>query len=589
MTTTLPVLENPFQLPLRSRTLAACIESVLGLRRLAKGYGERPRDADSAQFLKFALDALGVELRLTNGDALKNIPKNGPILIVANHPLGGLEGIAIAHLLLAVRPDLKVLTNQILTRVPELKELFIGVDVLSGNAARKNATGILQVNRHLGKGGAVLLFPAGLVSAFQVKRRKIEDRPWNRIAGQLAKKHNASCLPIYVNGRNSKLFYALGMIHPRLRTIMLPRELANKQGRPLELRIGDLISPKELQPLPDSQSVTHYLRATTELLSVDRDVSAKKPEEIKVPAPVVQTTVADHVVQSLQDCLLVTRGNLEIYAAPYDRLKSLMRIIGVSRELSFGAAGASTGKEDGVDRYDPHYMQFFIWDKDAKMIAGGYRMGKVEEIVEKHGLDALYSRSLYRYDKAFLKKIGPSLEMGRSFIHPDYQRRASVFEIIWQGIGAYVSKNPQYCTLFGGVTISKEYSDLARELISESMLEGFRAEQKFLTNIKPLRPLKTSKRVWTQDMLIALSNIKIINRLIGRCDPGKTIPLLFRHYLSLNGKFICFSLNSSLSDSLDGLVMVDLRETPLKYLQRYFGKQEALDFLKKWDVTPCKD
>ncbi len=589
MTTTLPVLDNPFQLPLRNRTLAACVESVLGLRRLAKGYQERPADASSAQFLQFALDALGVELRLSNGEALKNIPKTGPVLIVANHPLGGLEGIAIAHLLLAVRPDLKVLTNQILTRVPELKELFIGVDVLSGNAARKNATGILQVNRHLSNGGAVLLFPAGLVSAIEVKRRKIEDRPWNRIAGQLAKKHNASCLPIYVNGRNSKLFYALGLIHPRLRTIMLARELANKQGRPLELRIGDLISPKELQPLPDSQSVTHYLRANTDLLAIDRKTTILQAGVSKTSAPVEQTTVADHVVQSLQDCLLVTRGNLEIYAAPFERLQSLMRIIGLSRELSFGAAGASTGKEDGIDRYDPHYMQFFIWDKEAKMIAGGYRMGKVEEIVEKHGLDALYSRSLYRYDKAFLKKIGPSLEMGRSFIHPDYQRQASVFEIIWQGIGAYVSRNPQYCTLFGGVTISKEYSDLARELIAESMLEGFRAEQKFLTNIKPIRPLKTSKRVWTRDMLVALSNIKIINRLIGRCDPGKTIPLLFRHYLSLNGKFICFSLNSSLSDSLDGLVMVDLRETPLKYLQRYFGKQEALDFLKKWEVIPCKD
>jgi hypothetical protein len=145
-----------------------------------------------------------------------------------------------------------------------------------------------------------------------------------------------------------------------------------------------------------------------------------------------------------------------------------------------------------------------------------------------------------------------------------------------------VAKNPEYHTLFGCVSISAEHSELAKAFISDSMMESFRAEQKFLSDIRPVAPLEVKGKRWSAKALAALSNVVVINKLLGRCEPGKTIPILLRQYLALNGKFVCFSVNKSFNNSLDGLILVDLRETPKKYLQRYLGHEGSQLFLDKW-------
>ena len=157
--------------------------------------------------------------------------------------------MAIAKVIAEIRPDLQVLTNQLLRRIPELAELFIGVDVLSSNAAAGNVSGIKQVHKHLKNEGAVLIFPAGMVSAYDHSQRKILDRSWNRLVGQLLKRYQCTCLPVHVGGRNSGYFYAAGMLHPRLRTALLPRQLANKQGFTLPLTFGRPVPAPELRLL----------------------------------------------------------------------------------------------------------------------------------------------------------------------------------------------------------------------------------------------------------------------------------------------------------------------------------------------------
>ncbi len=573
-------LQNPFEISLKNRYLAKLIASVLGTDRLAEYYRQRPEDADQDSFLQFTLSVLGITLSVEGETNLQAIPKKGPLLIVANHPLGGLEGVALASILLTVRPDLKVLTNELLRRIPELKELFIGVDILSAGATKKNAASVLQAHRHLEQGGALLLFPAGVVSAINIKRRRIEDQSWNRLAGSLLVKHKAACLPVYINGQNSKLFYCLGLIHPRLRTLSLARELANKRGMTLPIIIGELISASETKQAGDAQGVTHYLRMSTEILGAKRNNSVKEAINIDdLTMPAADGQFLDEEIAEVHDCLLIEHEDLQVYCVPYNRLPIIMKHIGIAREITFRMAGEGTGQDVDIDRFDPHYLHLFIWDKQARSVVGGYRIGKVDEIVSKYGLDALYSRSLYRFDRAFLRSVGPALEIGRSFVHPDYQRHPLVLDLLWRGIGAYVAKNLKYHILFGAVSISREHSDLARELIAECMLESFCAEQKHLQQVRPITPLKTSKRVWTDEMLTVLSNVKVLNKLIGRCDPGKTIPPLLRHYLSLNGRFLCFSLNTGFNDSLDGLMIVDLSKTPRKYVQRYLGKEAARKLL----------
>ena len=570
---------NPCRLPFKPRILSAVIEKVLGLDRLAQIYDRRPAGCTAHEFLQYTLEALGVSLDLVNASNLEEIPRTGPVLIVANHPLGGLEGVAIAKVIADIRPDLKVLTNELLRRIPELADIFIGVDVLSSDAAAGNVSSIKQVHKHLKHGGAVLIFPAGMVSAYERGHRRIQDRAWNRLAGQLLKRYQATCLPVHVGGTNSRLFYAAGMIHPRLRTALLPRQLANKQGFKLELRFGRPILAAELRLLQSPRAITDYLRVSTDALVREPKTRLRTKDQLVVDSsPVSGSAELFSAITGLEECRLIEHEELDVYCIPYDRLGPIMEQIAIAREVTFRSVGEGTGLSKDPDEFDPHYLHLFLWDKTALRIAGAYRVGLVDEIVAKHGVKGLYSRSLYKYDEAFTNRLGSAIEMGRSFIHPDYQKKPVSLNLLWRGIGKILVENPRYHTLFGSVSISREYSDLARALIADTMMTNFKANE-FDQLIKPITPHKIMNRVWTSEMLAELSNVKMLSKLIGRCDPGKAVPVLLRHYLSVNGKLACFNMHPNFSDSLEGLIIVDARKTNAKTLRRFLGADGSEHFM----------
>ena len=564
-------MTNPCRLNFKPRILSALIEKLLGLGELGDIYDARPRDLEPEDFLQYTLDSLGVSLGLGNERHLGQIPRQGPLLIVANHPLGGLEGIALARILLRIRPDLQVLTNELLRRIPELAPLFIGVDVLSADAAGGNVKGVKQVHKHLACGGAVLIFPAGMVSAIELRERRIADRKWNRLAGQLIKRHKCACVPVHVDGHNSPYFYLAGLLHPRLRTLLLPRQLANKKGFRLELTFGKPVLAQELRLLKKPRAITEYLRVSSEALASRREASPERfTSDVEEICDAASSAEVAGAMASLAEFRLIEHEEFDVYCAPHDRLGIIMELIAVAREVAFRAVGEGTGMTRDSDQFDPHYLHLFLWDKNRARIAGAYRVGLVDEIVREHGVRGLYSRSLYKYDKAFIRQLGAAIEMGRSFIHPEYQRRPDSLTLLWRGIGRVLVDRPRYHTLFGSVSISREYSDLARALIADTLLTNFQASE-FVPLVKPITPHRVGHRPWSEDMLRELVNIKMLGRLIGRCDPGKAVPVLLRHYLSLNGRMVCFNIHSDFNNSLEGLIIVDVRRTASKTLTRFMG------------------
>jgi putative hemolysin len=570
---------NPTRLQLRPRFLAAFLERVFGLRTLSEIYERRPLGVNPKDFLSYVIDALGVSNTLKQEENLLEIPKEGSLLIVANHPLGGLEGIVLANELLKYRPDLKVLTNELLRRIPELKELFVGVDILSQRASKSNFAGIKQIHSHLRSGGAVLIFPAGMVATYEREYGRVQDRPWKRLVGQLIKRYQCVTLPIHVDGRNSTVFYAAGMIHPRLRTILLPRQLSNKNGFNLTLTIGRIIPSEEIRLVRDPQAITDYLRVSTDALEqLSLSVSKKMTHTIK-PIPVNNSLQLEKEVEDLKEFRLIEHDEFDVYCAPYDRLGLVIEQIAISREITFRDVGEGTGFSKDSDEFDSHYLHLFLWDKINLKIAGAYRVGFVDEIVSTHGVEGLYSRSLYRYDDSFITKLGAAIEMGRSFIHPDYQRRSVSLNLLWRGIGRILVSNPGYHTLFGSVSVSREYSDLARSLIVDVLLSNFKARE-FSDLVEPLTPHKIKNRVWTERMLSELANVKSLGKLIGRCDPGKSLPVLLRHYLALAGKIACFNVHANFNDSLEGLIIVDTRITAPKTLKRFMGAEGHQRFMQ---------
>lgn len=582
---------NPLSLhQVKNPLIKYLVQSLSRLHVIEKWYDRWTSDygttvADAGTFAGGVLDWLNIETQIVNAGKLDAIPTEGPLIVVANHPLGGIEGMQLTQLLMEKRPDLKVLTNELLASFPEFQNTFIGVDVLGSGRVGYNARSLRRVARHLDTGGALLVFPAGTVSVMPFPSLKIEDAPWTPMIARLAEKYGAAVQPVYVDGKNPKWFYMAGWIHKRLRTLLLPRVMLAMANQKIGLRFGDLISAKDIRRLGNATIVTDFMRLCCKVLRVPQ-TPADSSEQIlmeTISADLDRDDIAAYVAE-LEEFSLYKKGNYALYCVPYSRMGPMMTQLSIERERTFRAADEGTGKELDSDQFDPHYMHLFIWDHSASKIVGGYRMGKTDEIAKARGLAGLYSHSLFDYNQSFLKRMDRSIEVGRSFVTADYQRNPTALDLLWKGIGRYVAANSEYHTLFGCVSISRQYSKLASAMLTETFIQNYGVDPDLADGIKARIPLDNIDTPWTSEQLASLSEIPIINKLVGRIDNGKSIPILIRQYLALNGRFVSFTVNDQFNNSMDGLILVDLRNTPKKYLKRYMGDTGLATFTDRWDL-----
>ncbi|MCA0935295.1 lysophospholipid acyltransferase family protein [Vibrio alginolyticus] len=574
---------TPFRLP--RKTPFGIGENVAewatGLSQLDKFYVQRPLNADIQTFLRFTLSILGIDYRIAHGST-DSIPKHGPTVIVANHPLGCVEGVILAELLLMVRSDIQILANQYLKTVPELDQLFIGVDVFDGKeAVKSNMKALRAANKHLTNGGLLLVFPAGEVSQLvDSKQKRLEDKEWSRSVSTLIRKNKATTVPVFINGQNSKRFYMAGKIHPLLRTLMLGRELLNKNSQTIELSFGQAIKYQELNNLSDDQ-VVNYLRLNTYLLNHNSS-SAQQPVSADDLPPIAERLPVGQLLEELHslppEAKLLESGDFEVYCTGAQELPYLLHEIGRLREYHFRKVGEGTGLAIDIDHFDHDYLHLFVWDRKNQSMVGAYRLGLVDQLLIKHGVNGLYSRTLFNYDQRFLGKMGKSIELGRSVIAEQYQKSMSALLLLWKGIATFVYRNPEYTHLFGPVSISNDYSQSARQLIAQSMaLHHY--DSTCAEYVTPTNPLPEVNQNWNTSMLTALGDLQLLSRVIARIDEGKSVPVLLRQYLSLNGKLVCFNVDPAFNNALDGLIMVDLREVPEKTLARYMGKENSAEYL----------
>ncbi|NVC92460.1 lysophospholipid acyltransferase family protein [Vibrio natriegens] len=574
---------TPFRLP--RKTPFGIGENVAewatGLSRLDKFYAQRPVNADIQTFLRFTLSILGIDYRIAHG-TLDTVPKQGPTVIVANHPLGCVEGVILAELLLMVRDDIQILANQYLKTVPELDQLFIGVDVFEGkDAVKSNMKALRAANRHLANGGLLLVFPAGEVSQLvDPKQQRLEDKEWSRSVSTLIRKNKATTVPIFINGQNSKRFYMAGKIHPLLRTLMLGRELLNKNAQTIELSFGQAIKFKELNNLSDDQ-VVNYLRLNTYLLNRDSSTNqqtASMDDLLPIAAGLPISQLLDELHNLPPEAKLLESGEFEVYCTSAYQIPSLLHEIGRLREYNFRQVGEGTGQAIDIDHFDHDYLHLFVWDRENQCMVGAYRLGLVDKLMTKYGVEGLYSRTLFNYDQRFIDKMGKSIEMGRSVIAEQYQKSMSALLLLWKGIATFVHRNPEYTHLFGPVSISNDYSQTARQLLAQSMtLHHY--DNACAGYVTPSNPLPETNQNWNTSMLTALGDLQLLSRVIARIDEGKGVPVLLRQYLSLNGKLVCFNVDPAFNNALDGLIMVDLREVPAKTLARYMGLENTRTYL----------
>ncbi|MBC7926384.1 MAG: lysophospholipid acyltransferase family protein, partial [Bryobacteraceae bacterium] len=365
------------------------------------------------------LDILKVQVHISPGD-IDHIPATGPVVLVANHPFGFIEGCILAAILPRLRPDVKIMANSLLSAFAALSDHFLFVNPFGGDsAARENRKGLRATVEHLRASGMLVAFPAGQVAHLDLLQGTVVDSPWNPSVAGLARITGAVVIPAFFNGANSALFQLLGFVHPRMRTAMLPHEFLNKQSQTIELRIGSPITPACLQRFGSSDAdAIAWIRRRTYVLRHRGDgrptarppLAFPNPFRVAEPEPVEPPVAKEHLTAEIAalppDRKLVTVGELSVYSAAFHEVPGVLREIGRLREITFRNSGEGTGKSLDLDSFDAHYLHLFVWNSETLEIAGAYRLGPSDQICQRQGIRGLYTSTLFQYNERFLQKLG---------------------------------------------------------------------------------------------------------------------------------------------------------------------------------------
>ncbi len=507
----------------------------------------------SPDFGTRALAALSVSADVA-ADDLRRIPPTGPVVVVANHPLGAVDGLLLISLLSRVRSDIKLLGNSLLQYIPALRPYLIPVDVFSGTrAAGRNSLALRHAMRWLDSGGCLLVFPAGEVAHQSTSDGRTHDSPWHTTAAKLAERARATVVPVFIEGRNSRLFHAAGRVHPLLRTALLPREMWAMRGRTIPVRIGEPVPRAEISALPDGNTRTACLRARVDAL-------ASTPVAARGPSHEIAANI-----DALRTRLLLESGSYQVFCAPAQDLPAILPEIGRLRELTFRNAGEGTGSDRDLDRFDQTYQHLLVWDHARQEIAGAYRIGATD-IVARAGVGGLYTRTLFDFDARLLDEIGPALELGRAFVQPGYQRDYSPLLLLWKGI-ARIAQSGRYTRLFGVVSISDRYDSTSRQLLVKFLqTHRFDADRGRLVRAKNPPPPPRDTIAYAK----TITTLEDVSSLIRHIEPdGKDIPVLLRQYLKLNAKLLGFTVDREFGNVIDGLVVVDLATVDSRIIARF--------------------
>jgi putative hemolysin len=571
---------TPLRAPL-TMAAAEAMERLTGLRALSRFYDALPRD-EGTPFLESVRRGLDLACDVADED-LARIPRSGPVVVVANHPFGAAEGIVLARILGAVRKDVRVLANHILGRIPELRDDFILVDPFHPGTAGTNVSGLRRAIAHVARGGMLATFPAGAVSHLRIDRMTVSDPEWSPSIARVLRRTRATVLPVYFPGANGALFQLAGLLHPSLRTALLPHALLDRRHTRIEVRIGRPIAWSRLAHIESDEQLIEHLRRRTYILrhrvAVKRSTTTRPPKpQARIAPPCPAQTLAREVAALPADALLVSSGELDVMIAPAERIPNLLQEIGRLREITFRAVGEGSGKTVDLDAHDSYYLHLFLWNREAKELAGAYRLGVVEPILRRHGIAGLYTSTLFRYKAEFFQRLGRNaVEMGRSWIRSEYQKSYAPLLLLWRGIGAFVVKNPECSVLFGPASISSEYCDRSRSLMARYLMSESAADD-LARCVRPRAPLP-ARTLKLRD-LERVADFDDLQETLQEIENGRRgVPVLLRQYLNIGGRVAGMNVDREFSDVLDALIVVDLRTTAEKTLARYLTPDGARTFL----------
>lgn len=518
-------------------------------------------------FVDRSLQVLGASSKVNPGDR-ENIPVDGPLVVVANHPLGIIDALALLQLVGSVRQDVRILGNDWLTLVEPLRPLLLPVDVFGKGAASK----LRDIYRALDNGEALIVFPAGEVS--RLGPSGLRDGRWSDGFARLALRSKAPVLPVHIAARNSAMFYGLSMFAKPLSTAMLPREAVSPVQQRIGFTVGALVGAEELEQRSggDPAQAAKLMRRHVYRVARHRGLVFGGQAPLALPEP-TEAVVAELATRAEKLADLSDGKQALLFSGDVDG--PVMREIGRLRELTFRKVGEGTGARRDLDAYDGYYEHLVLWDPVPQRIVGSYRFGHGGKIIAERGLAALYTSSLFNYSPALESRLAQGLELGRSFIAPAYWKSRALDQL-WQGIGLYLQRYPELRYLFGPVSMSINLPREAREWIAAAHQHYFgapglaAARQPFVVSGEVLDRVRAD--------LAGLEPAEGLGKLKHHLDAlGVSMPVLYRQYVDLvepkGVQFLDFGEDPGFSGCVDGLVMLDLANLKPAKRARYLGQR----------------
>lgn len=558
------------------------LTEVSGLKKLERFYNAI-EDLHDRDFVAAVFKNLELEIEVDPAD-LQNVPKDGPLMFVSNHPYGAIDGLALVHVLGGVRPDLKVMANFLLQQLEPLRDRFIGVNPFEQLSSLSSFQGMRQAMAHVKEGNALAIFPAGEVSSWRTEIKAVADPRWKTPVIKLAQHVQAPVVPVWFDGANSLVFHVLGMIHPNLRTLALPNEMLRMRGRSVRMRIGKPIPPKDIAAFSSTEQLARYLRAKTYALGSGVQVKRELFSPLRFPQrpkEVVEPIAVDKLekeITSIADLKLNSQAEFDLFLAPAGRIPNILREIGRLREVTFRIVGEGTNKSIDLDEFDLYYDHLFLWDRERQRLAGAYRIGDGKRIMSRYGKRGFYTYTLFRMDRPMDRVLRRSFELGRSFIALEYQRQRLPLYMLWRGLLLHITANPDHQYLIGPVSISGTYSRISRSLIME-FVQQHHYDKEMAASVRPrnkfrIKPDKVDREALVQ---ASMADLKRMDRLIAEVDPNETsMPVLLKKYLLLNARIIGFNRDPRFNDALDGLMVLDLTKLPERTVEDLRKGMEAV-------------
>ena len=566
--------------------IVASVKYFLGIERINQIYNENSSYSGLA-FVDSILKHLNIKYIIID-DFKSSIPSTGPFIIIANHPLGGIDGLLLLKLVCEIRPDFKVQGNFLLQQIEPIKDYILPINPFeSFKSAQSSYKGVRRGYQHLKEGKGLGIFPAGEVSSFI--NFKITDREWQKSSIRFIQKAGVPVIPVYFHGQNSSFFYFLGQIHPLLRTAKLPSEMLKSGNQIIRIRVNNPIHHRTVSSFSTLSGLAHYLRVKTYSLSQSYKIKPfvnfrqKRIKELtqKIIDP-IDTGLIKLALKRLEDnYLLFSQGSFSVYCAPLCSIPYIILEIGRLREITFREAGEGTNKSIDLDEYDSHYHHLIIWDHVNMKIVGSYRIGRGKDIFRRYGKDGFYTASLFKMHDEFRHVLENSIELGRSFIIKEYQRHPLSLFLLWKGIRQFMIKNPDYKYLIGPVSISNNFSSKTKGLIVEFIKKNY-FDSELAKYVLPVKRFKVPKRIKQSNEIVLKNigdNLKILDLYINEYQEGFSLPVLMKKYLKMNGKIIGFNIDSEFNNCLDGLMIVDIQNIPVEImgnLARVSSKSVAL-------------